>query len=177
MEAFMPSAFMWFVLAVLFFALVIIWSGVKTVSQAEEWTVERFGRYTRTLSPGLHLIVPFIDRIGFKLSLRETVLDIPRQDVISLDNASITADAVTFYQVVDAARAAYEVNDLERAITNLSLTNIRTVIGSLSLDDILSKRDDINERRRNQGPVAAGRPRRGDGPADEGRAREARRNP
>jgi regulator of protease activity HflC (stomatin/prohibitin superfamily) len=135
-----------FVLVVVFFAFVIIWSGVKTVSQAEAWTVERFGRYTRTLSPGLHLIVPFIDRVGYRLSLRETVLDIPPQDVISLDNATITADAVTFYQVVDAARAAYEVNDLERAVTNLSLTNIRTVIGSLSLDDILSKRDDINER-------------------------------
>ena len=146
MQAFMPSSFMVFVLVDTFFAFVIIWSGVKTVTQAEEWTVERFGRYTRTLSPGLHLIIPFIDRVGFKLSLRETVLDIPPQDVISLDNAQITADAVTFYQVVDAARAAYEVNNLERAITNLSLTNIRTVIGSMSLDDILSKRDDINER-------------------------------
>lgn len=146
MEAFMPSSFLIFVLVVAFFVLVIIWSGVKTVPQAEEWTIERFGRYTRTIQPGLHLIVPFIDRVGFKLSLRETVLDIPPQDVISLDNATITADAVTFYQVVDAARAAYEVRDLERAITNLSLTNIRTVIGSMALDDILSKRDDINER-------------------------------
>ena len=146
MEAFMPSSFLVFVLVVAFFVIVTIYAGVKTVPQAEEWTVERFGRYTRTLTPGLHLIVPFIDKVGYKLSLRETVLDIPPQDVISLDNATITADAVTFYQVVDAARAAYEVNDLERAITNLSLTNIRTVIGSLALDDILSKRDDINER-------------------------------
>ncbi len=143
---FAPSGFLIFVIAVVVFAIIVIWSGVKQVPQAQEWTVERFGRYTRTLSPGLHLIVPFVDRVGFKLSLRETVLDIPSQDVISYDNATITADGVAFYQVVDSARAAYEVNDLERAITNLSMTNIRTVIGSMSLDDVLSKRDDINER-------------------------------
>lgn len=143
---FAPSGFLVFVIAVVIFAIIIIWAGIKQVPQAQEWTVERFGRYTRTLPPGLHLITPFVDRIGFKLSLRETVLDIPSQDVISYDNATITADGVAFYQVVDSARAAYEVNDLERAITNLSMTNIRTVIGSMSLDDVLSKRDDINER-------------------------------
>lgn len=143
---FAPSGFLVFVIAVVIFAIIIIWAGIKQVPQAQEWTVERFGRYTRTLPPGLHLITPFVDRIGFKLSLRETVLDIPSQDVISYDNATITADGVAFYQVVDLARAAYEVNDLERAITNLSMTNIRTVIGSMSLDDVLSKRDDINER-------------------------------
>ena len=146
MEAYIPSGFLIFVIAVVILAAVIIKSGIKQVSQAQEWTVERFGRYTRTLSPGLHLIIPFVDRVGFKLSLRETVLDIPSQDVISYDNATITADGVAFYQVVDSARAAYEVNDLERAITNLAMTNIRTVIGSMSLDDVLSKRDDINER-------------------------------
>lgn len=143
---YLPSGFLTFVIAVVVFAVVIIWAGIKQVPQAQEWTVERFGRYTRTLSPGLHLITPFVDRVGFKLSLRETVLDIPSQDVISYDNATITADGVAFYQVVDSARAAYEVNDLERAITNLSMTNIRTVIGSMSLDDVLSQRDDINER-------------------------------
>ncbi|MDA0786096.1 MAG: SPFH/Band 7/PHB domain protein [Proteobacteria bacterium] len=146
MEEFIPSGFLIFVIAVVILAAVIIKSGIKQVPQAQEWTVERFGRYTRTLSPGLHLIIPFVDRVGFKLSLRETVLDIPSQDVISYDNATITADGVAFYQVVDSARAAYEVNDLERAITNLAMTNIRTVIGSMSLDDVLSKRDDINER-------------------------------
>jgi len=146
MEEFIPSGFLIFVIAVVILAAVIIKSGIKQVPQAQEWTVERFGRYTRTLSPGLHLIFPFVDRVGFKLSLRETVLDIPSQDVISYDNATITADGVAFYQIVDSARAAYEVNDLERAITNLAMTNIRTVIGSMSLDDVLSKRDDINER-------------------------------
>ncbi len=143
---YLPSGFLTFVIAVVVFAIIIIWAGIKQVPQAQEWTIERFGRYTRTLSPGLHLITPFVDRVGFKLSLRETVLDIPSQDVISYDNATITADGVAFYQVVDSARAAYEVNDLERAITNLAMTNIRTVIGSMSLDDVLSKRDDINER-------------------------------
>ena len=114
--------------------------------QAQEWTVERFGKYTHTMRPGLNLLIPFIDKVGFKLSLRETVLDIPPQDVISYDNATITADGVAFYQIVDPAKAAYEVRDLERALTNLSLTNLRTVIGSMSLDDVLSKRDVINER-------------------------------
>jgi len=146
MEVYAPSAFLTFVIAIVVFAAIVIWSGVKQVPQASEWTVERFGRYTRTLRPGLHLIVPFVDRVGFRLSLRETVLDVPAQDVISLDNATITADAVAFYQVVDAPAAAYEVRDLERAITNLSMTNIRSVIGSMSLDDVLSKRDDINDR-------------------------------
>ena len=129
---FLPSGFLIFVIAVVVFAIIIIWAGIKQVPQAQEWTVERFGRYTRTLSPGLQLIMPFVDRIGFKLSLRETVLDIPSQDVISYDNATITADGVAFYQIVDSARAAYEVNDLVRAITNLAMTNIRTVIGSMS---------------------------------------------
>lgn len=135
-----------FIGAIAVLGFVLIASGVKIVPQAQEWTVQRFGRYTKTLDPGLSLVVPFVDRVGFKLSLRETVLDIPSQDVISLDNATITADAVAFYQIVDSARAAYEVRDIERAISNLAMTNIRTVIGSMSLDDVLSKRDDINDR-------------------------------
>ena len=140
------SGFTIFVVALVIFAIVMVRSGIKQVPQAEEWTIERFGKYTHTIRPGLNLIIPFVDRIGFKLSLRETVLDIPPQEVISYDNATITADGVAFYQIVDPARAAYEVRDLERALSNLSLTNLRTVIGSMSLDDILSKRDDINER-------------------------------
>lgn len=132
--------------AVALLAFIFVLSAVKIVPQAQEWTVQRFGRYTTTLNPGLHIVVPFVDRVGFKLSLRETVLDIPSQDVISLDNATITADAVAFYQITDAARAAYQVRDTERAISNLAMTNIRTVIGSMSLDDVLSKRDDINDR-------------------------------
>jgi regulator of protease activity HflC (stomatin/prohibitin superfamily) len=140
------SGFTIFVVAFVLFAIVMIRSGIKQVPQAQEWTIERFGKYTRTIRPGLNLIIPFADRVGFKLSLRETVLDIPPQEVISYDNATITADGVAFYQIVDPARAAYEVRDLERALSNLSLTNLRTVIGSMSLDDILSKRDDINER-------------------------------
>ena len=146
MEAFIPGGFTIFVGALVIFAIVIIRSGIKQVPQAQEWTVERFGKYTKTIRPGLNLIIPFIDKIGFKLSLRETVLDIPPQEVISYDNATITADGVAFYQIVDPAKSAYEVRDLERALTNLSLTNLRTVIGSMSLDDVLSKRDDINER-------------------------------
>ena len=146
MEAFIPSGFTIFVGALVILAIVVIRSGIKQVPQAEEWTVERFGKYTHTIRPGLNLIIPFIDKVGFKLSLRETVLDIPPQDVISYDNATITADGVAFYQIVDPAKTAYEVRDLERALTNLSLTNLRTVIGSMSLDDVLSKRDDINER-------------------------------
>lgn len=146
MGAFAPSPFLIFVIAVFVLAFIILYAGVKTVPQAEEWTIERFGRYMRTLGPGLNLIVPFVDRIGEKLSMRETVLEVPSQDVITFDNASVTADAVVFFQVIDAAKAAYEVQDLKQSILNLSMTNIRSVIGSMSLDDVLSKRDDINER-------------------------------
>jgi len=146
MEAFAPSPFLIFVISVGIVAFVVIYSGVKTVPQAEEWTIERFGKYTRTLAPGLNLIIPFIDRIGAKLSMRETVIDIPSQDVITYDNASVTTDAVVFFQVVDAAAAAYEVDDLRQSVTQLAMTNTRSVIGSMSLDDVLSKRDDINER-------------------------------
>jgi regulator of protease activity HflC (stomatin/prohibitin superfamily) len=126
-------------------ALVVI-AGVKTVPQSYEWTVERFGRYTGTLRPGLNLIIPFIDRVGRKVPMAETLLEIPSQQAITKDNAQVTVDGVVFFQVLDAARAAYEVVDLGGAITNLSLTNIRTVVGSMDLDEVLSKRDEINAK-------------------------------
>jgi regulator of protease activity HflC (stomatin/prohibitin superfamily) len=138
------SGFSIFVLVVVVLAVVLVLMGVKPVTQGYEWTVERFGRYTRTLPPGINWIVPIVDRIGAKMNMMETVLDVPSQEVITRDNAVVQVDGVVFSQVLDAARAAYEVRDLERAILNLTMTNIRTVMGSMDLDELLSQRDKIN---------------------------------
>ena len=134
------------VLVILVVAVVLVLMGVRSVPQGTELTVERFGRYTRTLGPGLSLIVPFIDRIGARMNMMEQVLDVPEQEVITRDNAMVKVDGVVFFQVLDAAKAAYEVTGLDNAILNLTTTNIRTVMGSMDLDELLSRRDEINGR-------------------------------
>ncbi|MEZ5816254.1 MAG: SPFH domain-containing protein [Hyphomicrobiaceae bacterium] len=127
-------------------AVLAVWSTVKVVPQGYNWTVENFGRYTRTLTPGLHILVPVMERVGARMNMKEQVMDIPSQDIITRDNAMVKVDGVTFYQVLNASKAAYEVDILENSIINLTMTNIRTVMGSMDLDELLSNRDVINAK-------------------------------
>ena len=134
------------IIAIVVLAFITIALSVKSVPQGYEYTVETFGKYTRTLSPGINFISPFISRVGRRINMMENVLDVPSQEVITRDNAMVKVDGVIFFQVLESMKAAYEVTNLQYAILNLTMTNIRTVMGSMDLDELLSKRDDINAR-------------------------------
>ena len=140
------SGFDIFAIILVLLVILTLFAGVKTVGQGYNWTIERFGKYTRTLEPGLNIIVPYFDRVGRKVNIMEQVIDVPQQEVITRDNATITVDGVAFYQVFDAMKASYEVSSLNQAILTLTMTNIRSVMGAMDLDQALSHRDEINER-------------------------------
>ena len=145
MDAF-SGGFEVFGILLILLAVAALWSTVKIVPQGMNYTVENFGRYTRSLQPGLHILIPVMERVGHRMNMKEQVLDIPSQDVITRDNAMVRVNGVTFFQVLNAARAAYEVDQLEPSIVNLTMTNIRTVMGSMDLDELLSNRDQINAK-------------------------------
>ncbi len=130
----------------LILAFIILFAAIKIVPQGREFTVERFGRYTRTLKPGISFLTPFVENVGRRVNMMEQVLDVPQQEVITKDNAVVKVDGIVFIQVMDAAAAAYRVDNLNYAIAQLCMTNLRTVVGSMELDEVLSQRDQINTR-------------------------------
>ena len=135
-----------FTAALVALAFVLLFSVVKIVPQGREMTVERFGKYTRTLTPGISILTPFVERIGRRMNMMEQVLDVPQQEVITKDNAMVKVDAIVFIQVMEASAAAYRIENLPYAITQLCSTNLRTVVGSMELDEVLFQRDSINSR-------------------------------